>query len=558
MVHTLKRVYLYTAATFALLFTAAITIILLDTLLNLAGMLPYYVDYNGAISFNGSPPGSQQVDQIVILFLITFVLVGLLFGGGHYWLIRRDAQSDPRADGGVVRHLYLNALLALAALVGVSAALALLGGIDQTQGDHDPAIALAFTLVAGVVFLYVFLERRRVDPAGSAAAIIRQIQEDGVQGILLIIASAFLYAGATAVIHYVLVNANAVAVQQCYQYSDSSGPIDVSCPPPPLLSPILMALFALAAWGGYVWLCAWSRRAVLQRVLWYAALAYGVIWLLYGVTQAVYTGAAVLFGDANAWQTALNSSLPFVGELLVGLLVTLPYALWLRRLAAREPRLRAAVQQGLLAIPAALGAVFCLTGIILLLSGLVEQLVPAGNRLDADGWAAAVGVVVAGVGYPFFWLRLRRVSDPAQGGPTLPRRAYVLALLAGTAIGALIAAVFMVYQIVASALSLASANAQVARQSAVILAVLGATALYHLWQLRADLRALHARAAAEGAAAASAEAPAGLAAEAATLPEPTPAAASEPETLEAILQRVAVGALDPVSAAARIRSLPKL
>ncbi|HLV97399.1 MAG TPA: hypothetical protein VKT82_01870 [Ktedonobacterales bacterium] len=548
MVQTLKRVYLYTAATFALLFTASITIILLNTLLNQAGMLPYYVDYDGTVNTEGIAPNSQQVTQVVILFIITVVLVGLLFGGGHYWLIRRDAHSDPNADGGVVRHLFLNALLALAALVGVPTTLAFLGGIDETEGSHDPALGLSFALVSGLVFLYIYLERRRADPIGRAAPIIRQIQEDAVQGILLIIASGVVFSGITSIIHSALVNANAVPSPQCEQFS-GGGPTSIPCPPLPLLSPILTSLAAIAAWGGYVWLAAWSRGAVLLRVLWYAALGYGLIWLLYGVAQGVYTAVAPLFGDSTAWQDELNSSLPFIGQLLVGLLITVPYALWLQRLAAREPRLRAAVQQGLLAIPSALSAAFFLAGIILLVMGLVERVVPAGNPPDANGWATAVGVLVAGVLYPYFWLRLWRVSDPAQSGPTIPRRIYVLVVLAGSAIGALIAAVFMVYQIVASALSLTSANPQLARQSAVIFVVLGAMALYHLWQLRADLRVIHART--------PAAPPVPTAAEAATLPG-QPAAPSDAETLEAILQRVYVGALDPASAAARIRGLSKL
>ena len=106
-------------------------------------------------------------------------------------------------------------------------------------------------------------------------------------------------------------------------------------------------------------------------------------------------------------------------------------------------------------------------------------------------------MLVAGLGYPFLWLALARSSNPARGGPTIPRRVYVLVVLAGTAIGALIAAVFMVYQTVASALGLASADPLIARRSAVILVVLGAMALYHLWVLRADLRVSHAQAAAQ-------------------------------------------------------------
>src|SRR5579871_4552519 len=167
MVQTLKRVYLYTAATFALLFTASITIILLNTLLNQAGMLPYYVDYDGTVNTEGIAPNSQQVTQVVILFIITVVLVGLLFGGGHYWLIRRDAHSDPNADGGVVRHLFLNALLALAALVGVPTTLAFLGGIDETEGSHDPALGLSFALVSDWSFCTSIWNADALTPSGA-------------------------------------------------------------------------------------------------------------------------------------------------------------------------------------------------------------------------------------------------------------------------------------------------------------------------------------------------------------------------------------------------------
>ena len=99
MVQTLKRVYLYTAATFALLFTAALSVIMLNTLLNLAGMLRYENDSSGNIYYTALPPDSQQVETTIILFVITVVLVGALFGGGHYWLRTRSAAfSDSKCS----------------------------------------------------------------------------------------------------------------------------------------------------------------------------------------------------------------------------------------------------------------------------------------------------------------------------------------------------------------------------------------------------------------------------------------------------------------------------
>jgi hypothetical protein len=552
MVQTLKRVYLYTAATFALLFTAALAVIMLNTILNLAGMLPYYANSDGSIQSYSGIPDTQQVETTVILFVITVVLVGLLFGGGHYWLIRRDARSDPAADGGAVRHFFLNALLALAALVGVPTGLFALADIDLTPGYHDTALPLSFVLVAAVVFVYVYLERRRVNPAGNAAIIIRQIQENVMQAILLVIASVILFLGITSI-----VTGNVVTPPECFSFSGVTGSQTVPCPPPPLLSPILTTVFALAAWGLYVWIGAWSRDAVLQRIVWYAALGYGVVWLLYGFAQAIYTAVAPLFGDGNAWQEALDGSLLFVGAIITGGLITLVYVSWLRHLAARLPRLQELVPQGLLAVPAALSAGFFLTGIIQLLSGVVEQVVPGGKPFDADGWAQAIGIFVGGIMYPMLWALFRRRSDPVLGGPTVPRRVYVLVLLAGTAIGASIAAVFLIYQLVVGLLGLPSADAYAARVSAVILLVLGAMALYHLWQLRVDVRVIHARAPAvpEVPAPAPAEASVPAEAEASTVPL---APVDGSETLEAILQQVAGGTLDTMSAATRIRALAKL
>jgi len=565
MVHTLKRVYLYTAATFALLFSAGVTVNLLINLFHLAGLEPQEFDYQSG-SYSALPaPTSQEVVQSVVLFVVVAVLVGLLFGGGHYWLIRRDAHSDPGADAGATRHLFLNGLMALAVLVAVPTALSALSTLEPDGTSYvDPAVPLAFALVAWLVFVGVALERARVNPAGRAATIIRQIHEDGVQAILVLIASSVLFSASNAVIHRELVQSNVVQIS-CFNAPEIPHPTLVPCPSPPFLGPILEAVFAVLAWGIYVRLAAWSRRAVLQRILWYAALGYGLVWLLYGVSQAIYTGAAALFGASDAWQESLNNSLPFVGALLTGALIASPYALWIRRMAAQMPARWVAIHQGLLAIPAALSLGFFLAGVTLVLEGLVEQIIPAGNRLDADGWATAVGALVAGLGYPSLWLRLRRASDPAQVGPVIPRRIYMLAALAATAIGAIIALVITVYQIVAIFLGLESGDSFVARQSAVALLALGAAALYHTLRLRADLRLSRTRVGVAHLSLAPVspppQAPESTGAttqEPATLAELAGAASGAPETLESILNGVAAGTLDPATAASRIRRLPSL
>ncbi len=573
MVHTLKRIYLYTAATFALLFTAGVLVNLLYVLFQAAGLRPrYYYLENGPVY--APPPTSQEIAQSVVLFVVVALLVGALFGGGHYWLIRRDARSDPNADAGPTRHLFLNALLASATLVMVPASLSAIADLTSAYGGADAAFSLALALVAGLVFLLVMVERGRVNLASRAAGMIRQIHENVVQGILVLIASGILLSAFSTLVRWVLVTTNQGG---CPLYTD---PAD--CTPPDVLRPVLQVGVMLIAWSLYVWLGVGTWGAVLQRALWFVVFGYGVIWLLVGVEQTIFPMAASLFGETNAWRAQLENALPFVSTLLTAALLVLPYARWLRGEAKRRPEHQPAIEQGILGIVAGVSLLFFLTGLVLLLAGLVEQVVPDGSRLEAGDWATAVSILIAGLGYLPCWLPLLRVSDPAQTGPVIPRRAYVLTMLALTAIPALIAVVVFVFQMVAIPLDLELASRVVARQSAVAALVLAGAALYHLLRLREDLRLSHARAAATASASGSAEtAPApsggvpaeravastaGASATSATTAIGKPeslvgvaeAAPAEPETLESILRLVAAGTLDPIVAATRIRQLSSL
>ena len=334
MVHTLKRVYLYTAATFALLITAGFTINLLITLFHAAGLLPQdiYYDGSGIVTTQTTPPPSPQaITESVVFFLIALVLVGLAFGGSHYWLIRRDARGDPQADAGATRHIFLNGLMALSALIAVPTGLTALSEIDQTYGYYDVAVPLSFALVSTLVFMLIALERARVKLAGRASMLIRQIHESALQGILVIYVSFTLY-GALAVLIRWPLWANNLAAGNCSFAVYGPGSIVSSACPLPILGTVLQAVLALAAWAVYVWLGRGYWGAVLQRVLWYAALGLGIILLLAGAQQGLDVGFGTLFGVDNAWQNALSGGLTFISVLLTGTLIALPYLFWLRRL----------------------------------------------------------------------------------------------------------------------------------------------------------------------------------------------------------------------------------
>jgi hypothetical protein len=558
MAQTFKRIYLYIAATVALLITAFVAVNLLGDLFRLAGLGEQYPP-----DVTGLPPtpSSATITLDLLFFGIVFVVIGLGFGGVHYWLIRRDARADPGALGGATRHVFVNGLMALSTLIVVPNALTVLSRLGQANLYFtDSGGPLAFAVVFALVFLLVEWERRRAQPVGRAASLMRKIHENLLQGILLIIASFFVYYAIKEVVEYVLVQNGTLAV-------DCNFPTPLSvCEAPSLPGPLAQALFAIAAWGLYVWLGFWDQRSRLRWVLRFVAFGVGIIWLLVGLASLVNTVAGSALGVSDAWQTSLASDLPFIGELLTGTLIALPYFLWIRRVGRVSPEVATASNQGLLAVPAGLSAGLFLAGLALVLSGLVEKIIPGGQPPDAQGWATALAFLVAGLGYLPLWLALRRASDPAQAGPVIPRRVYVLILLAGTAIAAVGLFVTSLYQFLAESLGIGQGNDLLARQTLVAALVTGVTALYHLWQLRVDLRLLHARqAAAQSAApagvaagpgAAQVSQPAGLGQTSGPITLPSPNGAGE--TLEGILGEVAAGVLQPAAAAARIRALPTL
>jgi hypothetical protein len=295
--------------------------------------------------------------------------------------------------------------------------------------------------------------------------------------------------------------------------------------------------FLLVAWGTYVWMGAWDRRSVARWIIRFAALGYGLVWLLVGIELAVNTGAAVLLRSPDAWQTALDDNLPFLGTLVTGAVIALPYFLWIHHADVTSASAKQASRQGLLGLPAALSFAFLLIGGSLALAWTVEQVVPAGHLANANDWAQAIGFLVAAVAWLPLWLLFQRDSTPKRDGPTLPRRGYVLAVLAYTGIAAVAAAVFAIYQLVEAVLGLGTADHLVARQAATVAVIMGIAALAHLLLLRADLRILHARQ----------PAPA----------EPSVGAAPDAsaETLEEILQEAVAGKVEVEVAAARIRAL---
>ena len=97
MLRGLYRFYLYSVFIAMLLFATTGVIQLLTVLFQNIFKEPY-----------NTPSAASLVQAMV--FGIVALVVATLFGGLHYWLIRRDMQNDPMAGNSAVRSFFLNAV----------------------------------------------------------------------------------------------------------------------------------------------------------------------------------------------------------------------------------------------------------------------------------------------------------------------------------------------------------------------------------------------------------------------------------------------------------------
>jgi hypothetical protein len=85
MARNLYRVYLYIVFIAMLIFAAVGLIMLLQTLLSLTPLRGTY----------GPIPTNATIVQVTVFFAVSW-FIAALFGGLHYWLIRRDMHNDPQ------------------------------------------------------------------------------------------------------------------------------------------------------------------------------------------------------------------------------------------------------------------------------------------------------------------------------------------------------------------------------------------------------------------------------------------------------------------------------
>jgi hypothetical protein len=524
MARTLYRIYLYLMLTLLLTFSAGTTAAFLSALfLQAANYVPQY-------------GGSNDLALAAVQAFVTLVVTAI-FGGQHYWLIRRDIAHDPGASKGAVRSLFLNLIEASAALVVMVA-----GVIFFTQiGPNGVGAVSSLGIAASFAILFglIELERRRDQPERGGAVVLQHLHLYGIQLIALFIATFFVLNALNQTVGRLIINTG-YAPDPCIaeQTQHGSCPFDTG----QYLGGLWLAAIWLAAiWVGYGLLARNDLTSRLRVVFHLLGLAFSVVFVIIGVGMGANVLLRGLFGAPDPYSPVNDPAAPFenaqyqfafIAFLAFGLAVVATYWVWLRLDARRGGVMGTEMTlQTTLAITTALAAIPFWIGCALTLGGLFERTGPSGSPPDAAGWAGDLALVAAGVIYIPLALWVGALAR--RTGVTTPRRGFVYVLLALGTPTAVFSLISVLYELMVNSIGKALPNwEQFARQGtanvlvgAILVGIYVFIARREGWFTRPP---------------ASAEAP---------------TAAPRAETIESVLDELLAHTLSRDEAAARIRAL---
>lgn len=411
MLRGLYRFYLYTLFV-AMLFFGATGI---EGLLQTAMGQTIFKDPNSTLT--------QSTIIQSIVYAIVSLLTSALFGGLHYWLIRRDMRGDLTAGNGAVRAFFLNAVefvtLPLAAGIG-SSTIAGLG----VQYSGDASFGLAFSITMLLIWLVLELERRRAPADSGVALIFQRLHFYGTQLVLLFILTALWLNSIGLLVDGVIFHGRGVGLPVCGGFT--------VCPGPNLLSQLVGTLLISAFWLGYSWLSRHDTTSLIRKVLHFFSFGYGLVALLVGIYRGV---SLLLLTILRAPIDPRNISGPYaqydiVSPLTLGLMVVGLYLYWLRSVAHQHGTTeQSAFSLTTQSIVTALTSVSFWFGIGLLLLNLLERAIPSNTTITTENWANAIALLITGIAYIPLDITLRRRSE--QTAFTAPLRGFVFALFGG-------------------------------------------------------------------------------------------------------------------------------
>ncbi len=464
MARNLYRCYLYIVYIALLIFAATAVGWLLTVLL---AQTPLRGPDSGA-------PAQAEVVQSVVFAIISLVIASVL-GGLHYWLIRRDIQSDPAAGGSAIRSFFLN----ITEAIGISLAVPIAGflvvsALGQLPAfDIVPYAAFAIPTLALVVLLEV--ERRRTQVSSGAAMAFQRLH-------FFVVQVVFLFSVTDAWLENIkqlvdgLFFAGKGALESC-----NAG---YGCPTFNPVGLVATLVWFLAFWIGYGWLLRNDKSPFLRLILHYASFAYGVGFIITGIYRGVQLLVLPLFHATPALKDILGSYAPydFVSPLTFGILVVGVYHFWLST----------AMKQGLIdrigmflteyAVATILLAGTFWWGCGYILLNFIQKLSPVPDAPDAGQWTSAIALVVAGISYIPLDLYLRRRQAIEPSSATGPHRGFVLALLGGGMLAFAIGGVVALYAWVTALFGSPVYNWELVSRTGLVAFIVGAIVLgIYLW-----------------------------------------------------------------------------
>src|SRR6266487_3696399 len=369
----LYRFYLYAVFIAMLLFATSGVIQLLTVLLQSVFKDP-----------NNTPSGASLVQALV--YGIVSLITAALFGGLHYWLIRRDMHNDPMAGNSAVRAFFLNVVELISPPLAVGSGTSMISAIGQHNASGLSS-STAFTITFLGLWLLLEWERRRVPASSGTALVFQRLHLYGTQLILLfILTSSWLQSIGQLVAKVFFGGAGALAT--CAGSTGCQGS-DLAA----VLANVISTLWVVLFWIGYGWLSRNDTASVFRRVFHFIGFGFGIITVLVGI----YRGVTLIFLLAlfKGSLPATSISGPFaeydvISPLSLGMLVVGVYVIWLRKAVLKHPEERVSVFLTGLAIAAALAGAAFWSGCGLILLNISGHFFPSTTPVTPENWATAL------------------------------------------------------------------------------------------------------------------------------------------------------------------------
>jgi hypothetical protein len=440
MVRSLARVYYY------FVFNAMLILAAVGLGLFLSQVLRYT-----PLNANGTLPNSTELTQ-ALSFAGVFWLVAGLLGGAHYFLIRRDLATDVAAGASGVRSFFLNGLEFVAGWVGVGFAVSGLGNLGTPPPPPDaysysPAIVPLLSVAAAAYFVLIVaeLERRRTQAGSGAPVVFQRLHFNAIQFVVLGYAASTLASALNTLLRTTIF---ASTFDTCVPNGPSGQQF---CPQVNVVGPWIDAGFSVLLFGLYWLLSRRDTRSALRQVQQLLGLAEGGFIAAFGL----YTLLALLLGGAlgaphqsGVVEEQLTVSLPM---LLVGLLIAAVYTLWLRIERAVSRMGADATDLAIQAVAAAVPAIFFWVSVFAVTLRVAQILTVPDFQSNSYDWAGPVAGLITGALYIPISLYMRvRTHRTGENGP---RRALVLALLAGGTLASAIGIAIVLVTTVTAALN---------------------------------------------------------------------------------------------------------